>query len=205
MRKALLLAVFALSAFAQGQSGTVVIPLTASQDVAPPDADVAAELRAILAKMQPSLDAIAADTAQMGNKTKPAVKVPTFTQAQADKIAAKWQHVLKLDDWKIEVNIVPLADIDKDTSADSEMNSVAHIVVMHVLRPEDYAALAARDHGTLYQGKAIIADIENSILHELMHVRVLALVNSSGPMLEMNTEYTVVRLVDALLSMKGGK
>jgi hypothetical protein len=130
-----------------------------------------------------------------------AQRLPTVSQRQVEAIAAHWQHVLKLDDWRIHVQIVSLDGLEDGTYAGSLRNRDTHVILIRVLRPADYAAFGA-EHPPELRGKAIRADIEDSIVHELVHLRLDALTQADEKHLDVAEEYTVVRLTEALLAAR---
>ena len=132
-----------------------------------------------------------------------AERVPTITQAKVDGIAKHWQNVLQLNDWRIEVNIAKLSDLPNGAAAFSVPDRDAHYLAMFVLPPSEYPALARMSGAPELHGKAILADIEISILHELVHLRLMEFSGSDAAHLHSAEEYTVVRLTSALLSARG--
>ncbi len=141
---------------------------------------------------------------------------PSFSQKKLDATVAKWQHRLKLDDYSIYVSTRSSEDLPHRW-AESQTDSQSMVVVMHVLAPEEYAK---RVKG--WSDKKVERDIEDSIVHELVHVRLKVLTTqlletidsidqdedttSDAQDLEtMNEEVIVVRLTDALLSAAGRK
>ena len=130
-----------------------------------------------------------------------AQRVPKVTQRQVDAMAAKWQRVLSLEDWHIHVQIVPITELEEATYAGSMRNRDTRVILIRVMRPEDYAKFSVATDGEL-KGKAITRDIEDSILHELMHLRLDALTTADDKHLDVAEEYTVVRLTEALMGMR---
>jgi hypothetical protein len=131
-------------------------------------------------------------------KAPKAPKVPTLTQKQLDKMAAKWQHVLQLDDWRIYATAVRIDSLHPGVAGESQQDKALQILLLHVLDPRDYAELARREEDVPKAGKEIIEDIEDTVLHELMHLR-LAPLRPDVKTQSLDEEMVVVRLTTAFL------
>ena len=88
------------------------------------------------------------------------------TTAQASKCLAKWQGILGLKDWRIELRIVPAAEmvnVDEDgTPAEAEVEPLSDLRLarLRLLRAKDCEKLGAEP----------ATDHELCIVHELLHL-----------------------------------
>ena len=94
------------------------------------------------------------------------------TQRDLNRMAAYWQHVLKLDDWDVAVKFVKLAELPENTAGYSQRDPESQYIVIAVPYPSEYAAMAVRNESAPKTGRAITADIEDTIIHELVNLRV---------------------------------
>ncbi len=137
----------------------------------------------------------------------PAVTAPKITQKQLDKLTRYWQHVLKLDDWEIRARAVSLGELPEGATGASARERRGRYMSIMVLEPADYERAAAVNDTVPKRGKEILRDIEDTIIHELVHLRLYDLVSATD---EQETatveEYTVNRVTSALLAARhGGK
>ena len=95
---------------------------------------------------------------------------PLVAEDQVRRWLADWQHRLKLDDWKIEARIVRIWELKPDTLGNVKWNRDKRSAVIRVLNPVDYDLPADK----------IAADIENTVVHELLHVRLSSLPKDKG-------------------------
>jgi hypothetical protein len=72
-------------------------------------------------------------------------------------------------------------------------------MIIYVLDPRDYKEAARRNDTPVLKGKAITEDIEDTIVHELLHVRIDELSDATQENREAIEEMVVVRLTKALL------
>ena len=127
---------------------------------------------------------------------------PVVSQKKLDAWVRQWQRVLLLDDWQIEARCVRLSELPKGASGLSEVDKNLQVERILVLDPRDYPELAKRDGIRLKQGKAIVRDIEDTILHEILHLRLRSFSLSPADKLEDAEEMVVNRLTTALLNLK---
>jgi hypothetical protein len=101
-----------------------------------------------------------------------------------------WQKRLRLEDWKIEVKIVRVWDLEQVTLGHIDCSVPHRTATIKVMNPADYE---------LPQDK-IPADMELSIVHELVHLHLSALpLNKSS----RNAEEQVVSMIaDALVDLE---
>jgi hypothetical protein len=130
---------------------------------------------------------------------------PVVTQRKLDALVTYWRHVLQLDDWKVRARVVKLEDLPDGAAGASRADSSYRECRIYVMDPQDYEALAQREGSVPIRGKAILADIEDTVVHELIHLRLRQLMDADSLHLHSSEEATVVRLTDALLSVRKHK
>lgn len=116
--------------------------------------------------------------------------LPVVTEEQTQDWLKLWQKRLRLEDWKIEVKIVRIWDLEQGTLGHIDWSTPHHTAVIKVLNPADYELPADK----------IPADMELSIVHELVHLHlsVLPLNKSSRPA----EEQVVSMISDALVNLE---
>src|SRR6266542_269622 len=103
-----------------------------------------------------------------------------------------WQKRLRLEDWKVDVKIVRIWDLEQGTLGHIDWSVPHRTATIKVLNPADYE---------LPKDK-IAADMELSIVHELVHLHLSVLpLNKSTRNAE---EQVVSMLADALISLERG-
>lgn len=127
---------------------------------------------------------------------------PTLTQKMLDALAEHWKHVLQLDDWQVSVQAIPLPEMHQGAYGMSEVIAEVQVLHIYVLRPEDYKTLAAREHLVEKRGKAITKDIEDTVVHELLHLRLRVYRMAEQKDFATAEELVVVRLTNALLGKR---
>ena len=140
-------------------------------------------------------------------------------QCDLNRMAAYWQHVLKLDDWDVAVKFVKVSELPENTAGYSQRYPESQYIVIAVPFPSEYAAMAARNEGAPKTGREITADIEDTIIHELVHLRVreMGILGKAGALSVATTdkerkdyadtagateELTVNRITSALLAAR---
>ncbi len=98
-----------------------------------------------------------------------ACAAPVYTQARLDKTVATWKHVLRLDDYDIVASFKSSADLPHRW-AESDADTDRMVIIMHVLSPADYRLRAPQ-----MTDAEVEADITDSVVHELVHVRIKAM------------------------------
>lgn len=117
---------------------------------------------------------------------------PVVTQAQVQRWLKSWQKRLALDDWEISAHVVPGRDLKPDTLGNLRWNSADKTATIRVMDPGDYDLPAAE----------IPADMEYTVVHELVHLQLAMLVKVSG---SKDIEERVVNQIgEALLSLEKG-
>ena len=104
-----------------------------------------------------------------------------------------WQKRLRLEEWKVDVKIVRIWDLEQGTLGHIDWSVPHKTATIKVLNPSDYE---------LPKDK-IPADMELSIVHELVHLHLSVLpLNKSTRNAE---EQVVSMLADALVNLERGQ
>jgi hypothetical protein len=115
----------------------------------------------------------------------------TVTQAQLDRWLRLWQNRLALAEWDIDARIVRQDDLNPDTLGNLKWNLKSHTAAIKVLDPRDYDMPAGQ----------IPADIERTVVHELVHLELSVLPRNGSRRVE---EQVVNRMTEALLGLDHG-
>ena len=107
---------------------------------------------------------------------------PSVTQAQVDQWTKSWQDVLSLNDWTVTTQIVRVSALNPDTLGHLKWDIERKTALISVLDPLDYQLPA----------DAIPRDMEFTILHELVHLRLGELPRNAA---SRNTEERVVNQI----------
>ncbi len=126
-------------------------------------------------------------------QARPALNKPVAVdEVQVDKWMQNWKKRLSLQDWVISTVIVRSTDLKPDTLGNLKWNSENKTAIIRVLNPADYDIPAAE----------IPADIEYTVVHELVHLQLAALPRDVAT---RNVEEQVVnRIAEALMSLDKG-
>ena len=101
-----------------------------------------------------------------------------------------WQKRLHLEDWKIEVKIARIWDLEQGTLGHIDWSESHKTAVIKVLNPVDYDLPKEK----------VPEDVELSIVHELVHLQLSALpLNKSSRNAE---EQAVTMLANALVELE---
>jgi len=115
---------------------------------------------------------------------------PVVTNEQVHGWLHVWQRRLRLEDWKIDVKIVRVWELEQGTLGHIDWSIPHKTATIKVLSPADYE---------LPKDK-IPADIELSVVHELVHLHLSALPLNKA---SRNTEEQVVSMIaDALVNLE---
>jgi len=115
---------------------------------------------------------------------------PVVTEQQTQDWLHLWQKRLHLEDWKIDVKIVRIWDLEQGTLGHIDWSVPHRTATIKVLNPSDYE---------LPKDK-IPADMELSIVHELVHLHLSVLpLNKATRGAE---EQVVTMLADALVDLE---
>jgi|SRR5579862_4073004 hypothetical protein len=122
------------------------------------------------------------------NRTTPGL--PLVSEEQTQDWLRIWQKRLRLEDWKIEVKIVRIWELEHGTLGHIDWSTPRKVAVIKVLNPADYELPPDK----------IPADMELSIVHELVHLHlsVLPLAKSS----RVAEEQVVTMIADALMNLE---
>jgi len=115
----------------------------------------------------------------------------SVTNAQLDQWLRTWQSRLALSEWKVEVRMVRATDLNPDTLGHLKWNAADHTATIKVLNPLDYELPADQ----------IPADIERTVVHELVHLQLSVLPRNGSKVTE---EQVVNKLTEALLQLDHG-
>ena len=106
----------------------------------------------------------------------------------SDKLGI-WQQRLKLENWKISVNLTRLTDLKPKTLGNIHWDADKKTAVIRVLSPSDYQ----------FSCSDALKDIEFTIVHELIHLELASLPHSEASRRE--EEHAVNQLTQALLEL----
>ena len=134
--------------------------------------------------------------ATLGNAAPPTSRnritsgLPVVTEEQTQDWLRVWQKRLRLDDWKIEVKIVRIWELEHGTLGHIDWSTPRKSAVIKVLNPADYELPPDK----------IPADMELSIVHELVHLHLSVLPLSKTS--RGAEEQVVTMIADALVSLE---
>jgi signal transduction histidine kinase len=134
-----------------------------------------------------------------------AADVPTISQSRLDGMVRYWQHVLRLDDWACQARFARLGEMPPRVLGYSQHDAGLRALSIVVLRPADYPLLARREGTAPKRGREIARDIEDTVLHELLHLRVRELADSAEADRSRAEEVVVDRLTRGLLTARFGE
>jgi hypothetical protein len=103
---------------------------------------------------------------------------------------ALWQNRLALQDWKVKINIVRKQELEPDTVGEIDWDRTTKSAVIRLLDPVDYQLPLP----------AILHDLEDSVVHELIHLRLLLPYHNEAD--EAAEEEATAYLTDALLKLE---
>ena len=126
-----------------------------------------------------------------------AFAAPKVSQERLDATARYWQHVLMLDDWRVSVAVVSDSVLPPGIAGLSQRDGGLRLIGIVVLDPADYAKRPGLPHAD----REIVRDIEDTILHELMHLRLSRVAQSGQAAPGESEEYLVVRMTTAMLKL----
>src|SRR5882724_1694545 len=120
----------------------------------------------------------------------PSTPQTVVSEGQVHDWLRLWQKRLRLEDWKIDVKIVRIWDLEQGTLGHIDWSVPHKTAVIKVLNPADYEL--PRDR--------VPADMELSIVHELVHLHLSALpLNKSSRNAE---EQVVTMIANALVDLE---
>ena len=106
----------------------------------------------------------------------------------SDKLGI-WQQRLKLENWKISVNLTRLTDLKPKTLGNIHWDADKKTALIRVLSPSDYQ----------FSCSDALKDIEFTIVHELIHLELASLPHSEASRRE--EEHAVNQITQALLEL----
>jgi hypothetical protein len=115
---------------------------------------------------------------------------PVVTNEQVHGWLHVWQRRLRLEEWKIDVKIVRVWELEQGTLGHIDWSIPHKTATIKVLNPADYE---------LPKDK-IPADIELSVVHELVHLHLSALPLNKGS--RPAEEQVVSMIADALVNLE---
>jgi hypothetical protein len=127
---------------------------------------------------------------------------PRLSQAKLDAMVKRWRHVLQLEDWTVDAVTIHLSEMPEGDAAYSITLEPLQMLHIFVLDPADYAELSKQGHAPVKTPRAILEDIENSVVHELVHLRVRGFRGATESTMANAEELLVDRLTTALLTKK---
>jgi hypothetical protein len=86
-------------------------------------------------------------------------------ESRLDQQMRAWQRRLRLDDWSLRVQVVRQQELDRNTWGNAEWDPVKKTGTIKVLDPQDYNL----------KGAELRQDMECTIVHELVHIRIAPL------------------------------
>jgi len=114
-----------------------------------------------------------------------------ITNSQVEDWLRVWQNRLNLSRWKVEVRIVRASELNPDTLGHLKWNASDHSALIKVLNPLDYDLPPDQ----------IPADIERTVVHELVHLQLSNLPRNGSKIVE---EQVVNDITEALLRLDTG-
>ena len=121
-------------------------------------------------------------------------RVTTATPVVSDEQVHDWLHLwqkrLRLEDWKIDVKIVRIWDLEQGTLGHIDWSVPRKTATIKVLNSADYELPKEK----------IADDIELSVVHELVHLQLSALPLNKGS--RAQEEQVVSMIADALVNLE---
>jgi len=126
---------------------------------------------------------------------------PVVSQHWLDAKVHYWSHVLRLEDWDIRAYTAHAYELKDETWGQSRRVIPVRVMIILVLDPADYPEVEKINGTPPKSDKEILADIEDTIVHELVHLRLRDLVMCTDESEEerLAEELTVNRITAALL------
>ncbi len=113
-----------------------------------------------------------------------------LTEKQLHQCLAKWQKILRLQDWDIRLHLARHSEMHNgQASGEISVFDLKKIATIHILHMEDFNLI----------GAAETQDMEYTLVHELMHIYL-------HPMKcrQVDEEQAVHRLATALVALSRG-
>jgi len=113
----------------------------------------------------------------------------TFTQEQAEAALAKWQKILRLQDWEIKVCICRGRDLSLDGQAEVHWRMEKKAAIVNLLDPVDY------------DNKRFPQDHETGLVHELLHLHMAGFAAENGTPEDIAQEQAIHALSTAFVRL----
>lgn len=123
-----------------------------------------------------------------------------MTDAELQELCQKWQRVLRLQDWRINVKFVDTEHMADDALASCTPFSDAKLAIIKVSRPDavDKSGLFAAAFPEHY-------DSERLLLHELLHIPLHEIFDTDADkQLGILQEQAIESIADALIALDRG-
>jgi hypothetical protein len=118
--------------------------------------------------------------------------LPARAEASVDTFLeqklASWQKRLKLEEWNITIQLTPRSELKRGTLGGIKWDKKKHTAVMLLIAPPDYSKMSEAE---------MLADMEFTIVHELVHLELASLPKSEAS--RSTEEFAVNQLTEALL------
>lgn len=111
------------------------------------------------------------------------------SEAAAARCCADYQRVLRLQDWRVRVRIVPANEIDGRSQAQVHWQLARRMAVVKLMAPADYALRYEEPQ-----------DHELDLVHELCHLHLLGLNVAADTPEDMAQEQAIEALSEAIVS-----
>lgn len=120
-------------------------------------------------------------------------------QKHLDAYGARWQHRLKLDDWRIVIRVERLEKFEIGTNGYVQPDFKMRSAEIGLLDPKDYPRFMEAGNLPRLSATEVKSDMTFTLVHELVHLRVVELVYGDPAYRHSTEEFTVDRLTQALL------
>lgn len=119
----------------------------------------------------------------------PAAEKSRMARAYVAEKLARWQRHLKLQNWRISLRLCPPSELKPRTMGNIHWDRNRHSAVIRVLDAAHYRL----------PYRAMLDDMEFTIVHELVHLQLASLPRSEASRSE--EEFAVNRIAEALLQL----
>lgn len=123
-----------------------------------------------------------------------AAPVKMFSQVGLERTCRFWQKKLRLADWRVTIKFVRAEEMGDEAQGKCHWNDQARTAAIWILHPDDYKP-------TNYPND-VQQDIEDTIVHELLHLHLIAWDTDDKPADERFMEQAIESITGALLTLK---
>lgn len=123
-----------------------------------------------------------------------ATPVKSFSQAGLERMCRFWQRKLRLADWRVTIRYASGEEFGDDSQGRNYWNDHSRTAEIWVLSPDDYNA------GNYPNNAA--QDIEDTVVHELIHLHLVAWNTDRKPAEERCQEQAIEAITGALVALK---